>query len=164
MPRHNSEMLSMVQKSRIRTFKVYETPHYEGAAILQSVHRLAMGWSPDGVKNCREGYLRITHPPVRWVPGALSPGVKRPGCQADSSPPTSRDLYILSMVLTALWNAWIVVLPTESSSSQQEGGLHEAAPEVLHLILTNLLYGPKDQFGNECLYLDACILYSVVWR
>lgn len=40
-------------------------------------------------------------------------------------------------------------LSTESSSSQQEGGLHEAAPEVLHLILTNLLYGPKDQFGNK---------------
>jgi hypothetical protein len=37
---------------------------------------------------------------------------------------------------------------TESSSSQQEGGLHDATPEVLHLILTNLLYGPKDQFGN----------------
>jgi hypothetical protein len=46
-----------------------------------------------------------------------------------------------------------VLLPTESSSSQQEGGLHEAAPEVLHLILTDLLYGPKDQFGNERLYL-----------
>lgn len=38
-------------------------------------------------------------------------------------------------------------IDTESSSSQQEGGLHEATPEVLHLILTNLLYGPKDRFG-----------------
>ncbi|XP_067012333.2 CCR4-NOT transcription complex subunit 1 isoform X3 [Anabrus simplex] len=33
------------------------------------------------------------------------------------------------------------------SSGNQEGGLHDAAPEVLHLILTNLLFGPKDQFG-----------------
>ncbi|KAJ9577751.1 hypothetical protein L9F63_005671, partial [Diploptera punctata] len=38
-------------------------------------------------------------------------------------------------------------IDTESSSSQQEGGLHDATPEVLHLILTNLLFGPKDQFG-----------------
>lgn len=45
---------------------------------------------------------------------------------------------------------------TESSSSQQEGGLHEATPEVLHLILTNLLYGPKDQFGNTSYCLCEC--------
>jgi len=45
---------------------------------------------------------------------------------------------------------------TESSSSQQEGGLHEATPEVLHLILTNLLYGPKDQFGNTSYCLCKC--------
>lgn len=38
-------------------------------------------------------------------------------------------------------------IDTENSSSQQEGGLHDATPEVLHLILTNLLYGPRDQFG-----------------
>ncbi|KAK7790471.1 hypothetical protein R5R35_006209 [Gryllus longicercus] len=37
-------------------------------------------------------------------------------------------------------------IDTESSNSQQEGGLHDATPDVLHLILTNLLFGPKD-FG-----------------
>lgn len=57
----------------------------------------------------------------------------------------------------------VVFLSTESSSSQQEGGLHEAAPEVLHLILTNLLYGPKDQFGNKhlCLNENGILLYHV---
>jgi hypothetical protein len=36
--------------------------------------------------------LRSTQPPVQWVPGALSPGVKRPGREADHSPPTSAEV------------------------------------------------------------------------
>jgi hypothetical protein len=32
-----------------------------------------------------------TQPPISWAPGALSPGVKRPGCEADYSPPTSAE-------------------------------------------------------------------------
>jgi hypothetical protein len=30
-----------------------------------------------------------TQPPIQWVPGALSLRVKRPGCEADHSPPSS---------------------------------------------------------------------------
>jgi hypothetical protein len=37
------------------------------------------------------------HQPIQWVPGALSPGVKRPGREADHSPPTS----------AAVKNTWI---------------------------------------------------------
>jgi hypothetical protein len=43
--------------------------------------------------------LGSTQPPTQWVPGALSPGVKRPGREADHSPPDSAedlDLYIRS--------------------------------------------------------------------
>jgi hypothetical protein len=47
--------------------------------------------------------LGPTQPPVQWVPGVLSPGVKaRPGRYADHSPPSSAEveneyeLYILS--------------------------------------------------------------------
>jgi hypothetical protein len=46
--------------------------------------------------------LGSTQPPIQWVPGALSPGVKRSGREADHSPPTSAevkenvDLYIHS--------------------------------------------------------------------
>jgi hypothetical protein len=36
--------------------------------------------------------LRSTQPPVLWVPGALSPGVKRPGREVDHSPPTSAEV------------------------------------------------------------------------
>jgi hypothetical protein len=36
--------------------------------------------------------LGSTQPPIQWVPGALSPGVKRPGREADHSPPTSAEV------------------------------------------------------------------------
>jgi hypothetical protein len=36
--------------------------------------------------------LGSTQPPIQWVPGALSPGVKRPGREADHSPPTSAQV------------------------------------------------------------------------
>jgi hypothetical protein len=36
--------------------------------------------------------LSITQPPIQWVPGALSLGVKRPGREADWSPPCSAEV------------------------------------------------------------------------
>jgi hypothetical protein len=41
-----------------------------------------------------------TQRPIQWVPGALSPGVKRHGRKADHSPPVSADvdLYIHSPI------------------------------------------------------------------
>jgi hypothetical protein len=32
--------------------------------------------------------LGATHPPIQWVTGAISPRVKRPGREADHSPPS----------------------------------------------------------------------------
>jgi hypothetical protein len=36
--------------------------------------------------------LGPTYPPVQWEPGALSPGVKRQGGEADHSPPASAEV------------------------------------------------------------------------
>jgi hypothetical protein len=36
--------------------------------------------------------LEPTQPPAQWIPGALSPGVKRPGREADHSPPNSAEI------------------------------------------------------------------------
>jgi hypothetical protein len=36
--------------------------------------------------------LGPTQPPIQRVPGALSLGVKRPGCEADHSPPSSAEV------------------------------------------------------------------------
>jgi hypothetical protein len=33
-----------------------------------------------------------TQPPIQWVPGALSPGLKQPGREADHSPPASAEV------------------------------------------------------------------------
>jgi hypothetical protein len=35
---------------------------------------------------------RPDRPPIQWVPGALSPGVKRQGREADHSPPVSAEV------------------------------------------------------------------------
>jgi hypothetical protein len=36
--------------------------------------------------------LRLNHPPIQWVPWAISPGLKKPGCEADHSPPSSAEV------------------------------------------------------------------------
>jgi hypothetical protein len=36
--------------------------------------------------------LGPTQPPIQWVPWAISPGVKRPGREADHSPPTGAEV------------------------------------------------------------------------
>jgi hypothetical protein len=36
--------------------------------------------------------LGPTQPPIQWVPWAISPGVKRPGREADHSPPSSAEV------------------------------------------------------------------------
>jgi hypothetical protein len=36
--------------------------------------------------------MGATQPPVQWVPGTLSPGVKRQGPETDRSPPASADV------------------------------------------------------------------------
>jgi hypothetical protein len=54
-------------------------------------------WSPGGGKNIlfypsSRPSLGFTKSPVQWVPGALFPGLKRPGREADHSPPTSAEV------------------------------------------------------------------------
>jgi hypothetical protein len=36
--------------------------------------------------------LGPTQPPIQWVPGALSPGIKRPDREADHSDPSSAEV------------------------------------------------------------------------
>jgi hypothetical protein len=36
--------------------------------------------------------LGPTQPPIQWAPEDLSPGVKRPGCKFDHSPPSSAEV------------------------------------------------------------------------
>jgi hypothetical protein len=72
--------------------------------MAQSVQRWATGWTIGvlGFDSRQEmgiflitasrTALRPTQPPIQWVPGALSLGVKRPGREADHSPPSSAEV------------------------------------------------------------------------
>jgi hypothetical protein len=73
--------------------------------IAQSVQRWATGWTIEVLGfDSRRGLgiflfttasrtaLEPTQPPIQWVPGALSLGVKRPGREADHSPISSAEV------------------------------------------------------------------------
>jgi hypothetical protein len=51
--------------------------------------------------------LRPTQPPIQWVPGSNSPGIKRHGSEADHSAPSSADVnncgVIPPLLCTASW-------------------------------------------------------------
>jgi hypothetical protein len=56
--------------------------------------------------------LRPTQPPVQWVPGALSLGVKRPGRGTDHSPPSSAEVKNASSYTSTplyVFMAWCLV-------------------------------------------------------
>jgi hypothetical protein len=75
------------------------------AVIAQSVWRWATGWTMGGSRVDSHRGLGIylfttasrtalgpTQSPIKWVPGALSLGVKRPGREADHSLPSSAEV------------------------------------------------------------------------
>jgi hypothetical protein len=78
---------------------------YSIAVLAQSVQRWATDWTIGVLgfdSRCGLGIflfttasrtaLGPTHPPIQWVPRALSLGVKRPGSEADHSPPSSAEV------------------------------------------------------------------------
>jgi hypothetical protein len=74
------------------------------AVIAQSVYRWATGWTIGvlGFDSRRQlgiflfaasrTTLGPTQPPIQWVLGVLSLGVKRPGREADHSPPSNAEV------------------------------------------------------------------------
>jgi hypothetical protein len=52
--------------------------------------------------------LGPTQPPIQWVPGAFSPGLKRLGREADHSPPASADVKITWMYISTPTYVFIV--------------------------------------------------------
>jgi hypothetical protein len=66
--------------------------HFTGAGIAQLVLRRFDSWQRQEIflfSTTSIPALGPTQPPIQWVPGALSPGVKRQGREADHSPPSS---------------------------------------------------------------------------
>jgi hypothetical protein len=67
----------------------------ETACSRDSAVGMATGYGPDNIGAGRafstssRPVLGPTHPPIQWMPEAISPGVKRPEREGDHSPPTS---------------------------------------------------------------------------
>jgi hypothetical protein len=74
--------------------------------IFNDIHTMLLSYRLDGpglipgkgkiflYSTASRSALGLTHPPIQWVPGALSPGVMRQGCKADYSPPTSANVRV----------------------------------------------------------------------
>jgi hypothetical protein len=52
-----------------------------------------------------------TQPPIQWVPGAISPEEKRPGREADHSPPPSAEVKDSEAIptLTYVFMVWCLI-------------------------------------------------------
>jgi hypothetical protein len=56
--------------------------------------------------------LEPTQPPIQWVPGALSPGVKRPGREADHKRSCSAEIknaWIYTSTVPYVFMAWYLI-------------------------------------------------------
>jgi hypothetical protein len=73
--------------------------------------------SPGRVKNflfskSSRPALGFTQPLIQWVPGAPFPEVKRPGREADHSPPTSAEVQKMWIYIsTAQGQLYLLLLP-----------------------------------------------------
>jgi hypothetical protein len=65
---------------------------------LQSYGRnLILGSSKDFSSLQHPDWFRVTQPPIQWVLGAVSPGIKQTRSQADHSPPSSMESDLQSL-------------------------------------------------------------------
>jgi hypothetical protein len=60
-------------------YKTYSHHCYQSFRFIKFIEKFIFGNFP-------------THPPIQWVPGALSVRVKRVGREADHSPPSSAEV------------------------------------------------------------------------
>jgi hypothetical protein len=98
--------VTSVRPSRVLPFLGVFVRHLDRlrAVITQSVWHWAKGWTIGVLgSDSRRGLgiflitasrraLGPTQPPIQWVPGALSLGVKRPGREADHLHPSSAEV------------------------------------------------------------------------
>jgi hypothetical protein len=93
---------------------------FTGAVRVAEAHEklnsagLQAGWSgvrvPIGARNFSHHRVQMgpTQPPIQWVPGALSLGLKRPGREVNHAPPSSAEVknpwsYVIYSHNTPSW-------------------------------------------------------------
>jgi hypothetical protein len=109
-----------------------ERDHWKDLGISRRIAlrwNLALGYGLDDrgsiLGGCWEFFSNITasrtalgptQPPIQWVPGGLSLGVKRPGREADHSPPSTAEVKRMSGAIHPLpqyaFMAWCLVKST----------------------------------------------------
>jgi hypothetical protein len=97
MPKHNSVKAHGLSGGKSPRFLNHDTAGYLSGTVL------GYGLYDRGFES-RQGLgiflsttvsrrtMRPTQPPIQWILGALSLGVKRPGREADHSPPSSVEV------------------------------------------------------------------------
>jgi hypothetical protein len=109
---------------RIRT-RVQYSSHFGHIFITNSVSRPALG---------------PTQPPIHWVPGALSLGVKRPGREADHSPPSRSEVGqrmcgAISPLPQYVFMNWCLVKHSDNFSFTLQVSVLSAPPLALYSLL-----------------------------
>jgi hypothetical protein len=132
----------------IRSFRTAVTPAREQTTRrhVKSILHSHMSYKIFPLASVSRPALGPTQPPVQWVPGVLSPGIKaRPGRDADHSPPSSVDveneyeLYVLSPQVPPWRVAGLLYLLHELQSHKP--ATHEIKPRTdLHVPLCSTEY------------------------
>jgi hypothetical protein len=103
--RFHSIDFGLIPANRLRIAVFFSIPNRLNIGSLDSSVGIATGYRLDdrgvGVRvpvgsrifsTSSRLAMRFTQPPIQWVPGVISPGVKRPGREADYSPPASAEV------------------------------------------------------------------------
>jgi hypothetical protein len=93
------KMIELVNNALRRTCKEVGMAQFERSLYsdwLRAGQQRGRSSSPGSSKNFSSTSSRQalgpTQPPIQWAQGALSTGIKRPGREADHSPPTSAEV------------------------------------------------------------------------
>jgi hypothetical protein len=97
--------------------------------------------------------LEPTQPPIQWVPGALSLEVKRPGLEADHSPPSSVEVKNASSYTSTPQYAFMAWCSVKSTGT--------TLPLPLHLPLHYLYIAHSKRLACQLLFL---VVFAYVCR
>jgi hypothetical protein len=104
-----------IETAKCQTYIPGEGPHHRYSFGASSSVGIALGYGlddrdsrvrfPAGAENFSlhhrvQNGSGSTQPSLQWVPGALSLGVKRPGCEADHSHPSNAEVREWSYIST----------------------------------------------------------------
>jgi hypothetical protein len=111
--------------------------------------------------------LELTQPPIQWVPAALSPGLERPGHEADHSPPSSSEVNNACSYTSTpqyAFTAWCLI--------KQEISFHGVVVSCFTFIFTftsSVLSETEEVMGRTCSthggyhYVRGCIQKFLDW-